>query len=211
MILKIVLTGGPSGGKSSAMKYLQTRLPEKSIVPVIVPELATMLFNSGIRWVDVRDCSLRSWQFQVNMCQSQMELEDFYEEFAKLISSPDNIVVLLCDRGVIDNFAYIPDTKHEFMEICLESTLNDIKSRYHGVIHLQTSALIDAYDDNNSARTETPHEAIKLDRSISELWRKGIQIYHAEIPNYTDFNDKLESIVNHIETIVNIFKLNNES
>lgn len=52
MIPRIVLTGGPCGGKSSALEYLKTRLPKEGITPIFVPEMATMMFNSGIKWTD---------------------------------------------------------------------------------------------------------------------------------------------------------------
>lgn len=49
MIKRIVLTGGPCAGKSTALSKLESYLLEKGYVVLIVPESATELIKGGIR------------------------------------------------------------------------------------------------------------------------------------------------------------------
>ena len=46
---KIVLTGGPCAGKTTALTELEKEFTEKGYQVLMVPEAATILINSGIR------------------------------------------------------------------------------------------------------------------------------------------------------------------
>ena len=45
---KIVITGGPCGGKSTAMSYIQNEFTKRGFTVLIVPETATELVLAGI-------------------------------------------------------------------------------------------------------------------------------------------------------------------
>lgn len=46
-IIKVCLTGGPCGGKTTAIDILYKELSEKDICTFIVPEAATLIADSG--------------------------------------------------------------------------------------------------------------------------------------------------------------------
>ena len=46
-IFKIVLTGGPCAGKTTAITTIAERLWENGFIVFIVPEAASMIFRSG--------------------------------------------------------------------------------------------------------------------------------------------------------------------
>ena len=45
---KLVITGGPCGGKTSSMPFLSKKLTALGYLPFIVPEAPTILINAGI-------------------------------------------------------------------------------------------------------------------------------------------------------------------
>ena len=116
--------------------------------------------------------------------------------------------IILCDRGVFDNRAYVSD--REFKELLKERNLNEMElsSSYDMVIHLVTAAkgAKEHYTTaNNSARTETVEEALKMDKKTLEAWvgHKRIEI----IGNEGSFDDKIHNVKNSNTTnIKNNFK-----
>lgn len=168
-IPKLVITGGPCSGKSTAQTFLAKKLRKLGYYPVFVPEVATILINSGVSLADGK-CSVRA--FQEHVIDLTLSLE---EKFVRLAGSLDHQKpVIICDRGIMDTKAYMEDGM--FSEITRERGL-DISSmrdaRYLGVFHLRTAALgaEEHYSlANNAARSETPEEARLLDEKTLQAW-----------------------------------------
>lgn len=87
--------------------------------------------------------------------RTQMALEDYFTDLAILANKP---AVILCDRGVMDPYAYMNE---ESWQIILDeegwSPVNLRDKRYDAVVHLVTAA--DGAEDfyskgNNNARYE---------------------------------------------------------
>src|SRR6476661_7188866 len=98
---RIVLSGGPGGGKTTAADLFRRELGD---AVVVVPESATILFAGGfprVREVDARR-AVQSAIFHV-----QRNLED-----VQSARFPER--VLLCDRGTIDGAAYWPNGDKDF-------------------------------------------------------------------------------------------------
>ena len=89
---RIVLTGGPGGGKTTAADLFRREMGE---AVVIVPEAATMMFTGGFPRYPEHD-AVRSAQLAIY--HVQRNLEDI-----QATRYPDRI--LLCDRGTIDGAA----------------------------------------------------------------------------------------------------------
>lgn len=199
MIPRIVLTGGPCGGKTSAVKYIQQRLPDYNIKPVIVPELATMMFKSGIKWKDVERHPHLAFKFQIKMIETQIQNEDMIYSFAHL--APGQKKVVVCDRGTIDNMVYSWDEWHEDI-LSQVGTMGFLKRRYDGIIHLNSLAHGDTYLLDNPARYEDKETAIKMDERTFSMWEKGPEVPHFRISHNVDLETKMEQVVEHIVKLV---------
>lgn len=198
MIPRIVLTGGPCGGKSTALNYLQKRLPELGIRPITVPELATMMFNAGVRWLDVATHEPHAFRFQVEMIKTQISNEDTIYSFTHLV--PGEKKVMICDRGTIDNMVYSKDEWHEDI-LSQVGSLGFLKRRYDGIIHLNSLAWGDGYQLDNPARYETREDAIKMDERTFQMWSKGPDAYHVRISHNVSLEAKLEEVAAHVVKI----------
>lgn len=198
MIPRIVLTGGPCGGKTTAMRYLQERLPQAGIKPVVVPELATLLFSSGIRWKDVEHHEASAFRFQVNMILTQIMNEDAIFRF--ISSVPERKKVMICDRGTVDNMVYARDEWHEDI-LSQVGTLGFLKRRYDGIIHLNTLARGEGYVLDNPARYEDREMAIMMDDRTFDMWSRGPFVPHTRIQHSVSLEDKLEQVA---QTIIDI-------
>lgn len=195
MIPRIVLTGGPCGGKTTAMRYLQTRLPEAGIKPIVVPELATMMFNSGIKWKDVEKHEPSAFKFQIGMIRTQIINEDMIYSFAHLV--PGHKKVVICDRGTIDNMVYSKDEWHDDI-LSQVGSLGYLKRRYDSIIHLNSLARGKGYSLDNPARYEDREMAIMMDDRTFEMWARGPIVPHTRIAHNVSLEDKLEQVAQQI-------------
>jgi thymidylate kinase len=200
MIPRICLTGGPCGGKSTAVKYLQARLKDYNIKPVVVPELATMMFHSGIKWKHFEPYPNLAYNFQIKMIQTQISNEDMIYSFAHI--APGLKKVLICDRGTIDNLVYSRDEWHEDI-LSQVGTRGFLKRRYDGIIHLDTLAYGEGYKLDNPARTENQYDAILMDQRTWDMWEAGPHIEHVRISHSVDLDTKMEQVVEQIVKWVN--------
>jgi thymidylate kinase len=189
--MKIVITGGPGGGKTTALELFQRELIEKVC---IVPESASAIFESGIK----RDNRFEILKvIQKTIYYYQKNVEEIYES-----QNPGNL--FLCDRGTLDGLAYWPDSRDSFFK-CMKSNFENELSRYDAVIHFETAA-IKGQDitTNNPFRNESNEAAIELDNKLKQIW----QIH----PNFHIVESKgsfIDKIIHGVETIRKV--LNNQS
>lgn len=112
-------------------------------------------------------------KFQINLMKTQIELEDVFAEIASDFN-PNDPVVILCDRGVMDGAAYSSGPMWQALldeTGCSNSQLRD--KRYDLVLHLVTAA--DGAEEfytkaNNEARFEDVKEAVKSDKRTQLAW-----------------------------------------
>lgn len=155
--LRIVLTGGPGGGKTTAADMLQRELGERV---VIVPETATMLFSGGFPRVE-EPAALRAAQTAIY--QVQRNLEDI-----QAARYPGRI--LLCDRGTVDGAAYWPDAPEAFFA-AQGTSLEAELARYDHVIFFETAAVGGhSISSGNPTRIESDAQAVVLDGMLRALW-----------------------------------------
>ena len=156
---RIVLTGGPGGGKTTAAVLFRREIGESVVV---VPEAATLLFSGGFPRSRQRATILVA---QRAIFHVQRNLE---ETQAALF--PNRI--LLCDRGTVDGAAYWPGEPHHFFN-ALGTTLDHELERYDAVIFFETAAAGDLkIEGGNPVRRESNAEAVTLDRKLRALWLK---------------------------------------
>ena len=194
---KIVLTGGPCAGKSTAKRWIEKEFTQKGYLVVFVPETVTQLYEMGIGISNFEN----NYDFQKTVLTLQLNKEIEFEIAAKNTSSDK--VLLVCDRGTMDGKAFITET--DFNKIIKELKKNEISLRdgYDAVFHLVTAAkgALDFYNTiNNSARTETPMEAIEIDDKIISAWTG--HPHFRVIDNSADFDDKMRKLIKEISTFL---------
>lgn len=187
----IVLTGGPCSGKSSSLAYLTEKLSDHGFMVFVVPETATLITGNGI---DRRkmDKPGQIVVFEEAIFDMQVSFEDTYKQAVSRIF-PERRKVILLDRGIMDIRAFLSDEVFNGILKRKSLTRAAIRHRYDGVIHLVTAAdgAAEYYTgENNSARIETPEEALRIDLRTQESW-----LGHPRfkiIDNSTDFEGKIK-------------------
>lgn len=163
-IHKIVLTGGPSGGKSTLQQAVSEQIPGA----YCVPEVATILLGGGFPAPTERHPWDGPWQrnFQQAVAAGQLALE----EVCLRRAAGEDKQLILFDRGIIDGAAYLPGSVSELEDMASHSE-QAMLSRYDTVLHLTTSAAHDVYDKHsNPHRFEETEEALRLDDRIMTAW-----------------------------------------
>ncbi len=156
---RIVLTGGPGGGKTTAGDLFRREMGDRV---VLVPEAATMVFSGGFPRVTQAGAAHAA---QRAIYHVQIHLEE-----AVMAQHPEQI--LLCDRGTVDGAAYWPGGSDAFFED-IGSTLERELSRYDAVIFFESAAVGHmSIEGGNPIRNESMEQAVKLDRKLRELWQQ---------------------------------------
>ena len=133
-LFKIVITGGPCAGKSTAMSWIQNAFTQKGYRVLFVPETATELISGGVApWT----CGSNS-EYQVCQMELQKEKERIFEQAARTMDCDK--VLIVCDRGMLDNKAYMSEL--EFQQVLSVTKQNEVELRdnYDAVFHLVTAA-----------------------------------------------------------------------
>lgn len=154
-VIKVAVTGGPSGGKTTLIEALKKELGQKC---ALVPEAASLLYRGGFPRFKTPTGQLHA---QKAIYYTQKELED-------LISQESQKSLIVCDRGSLDSIAYWPDDEKHFFQT-FSSTKEAELSRYDWVLHLDTAS-VDFYDSSNPIRTETFQEAQVLNEKVKKAW-----------------------------------------
>ena len=154
---RIVLTGGPGGGKTTALDLFRREFSGRI---ASVPESATMIFSGGID---------RSKKVEVIAAQQKaiFQLQKNLEDTQRAMY-PDCLI--LCDRGTLDGLAYWPGSEVDFFET-MQTSLDYELSRYDAVIFFETAAKSgQGIRSNNPIRNESEHKAVELDQRLQAVW-----------------------------------------
>ena len=187
-IPKLVLTGGPCAGKSTAMERIVCDLRECGYEPIVVPEAATALMRAGFVISE-----MGSYAFQRTLICLQAEQERIYEQGAQCL--PHARPILLCDRGRMDGKAYMSDAEFAKMLGELDLQEAEILASYDAVFHMETVArrYPRAYSNaNNATRYEATAEAVGVDDRLQQIW-SAHPSYHF-VSAHTTFLEKYEGL-----------------
>ena len=192
-ITKIVVTGGPCAGKTTALSWIQNAFTKMDYAVLFVDETATQLITGGAAsWLTT---SNRDYQWQ--LIQLQQAKEKAFTEIGKTLK--EEKILIVCDRAVMDNCAYMTGEEFEWILDRMDTRRDTFLDEYGAVFHLVTAAKgAEEYYTlaNNQARTETPEEAIALDDKLIAAWEG--HPHHSTIDNSTGFEEKMLRLIREI-------------
>lgn len=195
-IAKIVITGGPCGGKTSAFSKIKEAYTALGYTVLFIHETATELISGGLS----PDICSSSLEYQRYVMRLQLYKEKVMSTAAEAL---DKKVLIVCDRGALDNKAYLSDGEFETLLKELDINETELRDSYDAVFHL-VSAACGAEQfytvANNSARTETAAEARRLDGRVISVWTG--HPHFRMIDNSTDFNGKMDRLINEISSFL---------
>jgi hypothetical protein len=155
-----------------------------------LPELYTLLISNGVSHPTEYDALLK---FNVELFRFHLDSEITFNKLASISGKPS---VVILDRGVVDNAAYM--TEKLFNEVCdtINETRQSLLNRYDIVCHLVSAA--DGAEEhytteNNVVRLETADEARELDRNTITAW-EGHSRFHVIKNGPGGFEEKLNEV-----------------
>ena len=164
---------------------------------LFVPETATELITGGVApWT----CGSNA-EYQKCQMKLQIEKENIFEQAARTMT--DSKVLIVCDRGTLDNKAYMNDVEFAEAMQFIGSNEVELRDNYGAVFHLVTAAkgAEEFYTTaNNSARTETAREAAELDDKLISAWTGHPHL--RIIDNTSSFEDKMKKLLAEIASFL---------
>jgi len=191
-IYKLVLTGGPCGGKTTSQARLSTFFENMGWKVYRVPETASVLLSGGVKFKDLSD--KEGLQFQENLLKTMLQVE---QSFFKLADTCPKNCLIICDRGAMDASAFVPTEQWEDMMSKNGWNTTQLRdNRYDQVLHMVSAAngAEDFYSvADHSCRSEGVELARFLDGKAAEAWVG--HPYFDVIDNTTDFNTKIRRMI----------------
>ncbi len=205
-IKRIVLTGGPCAGKTSALVRVIEHFSSIGYKVFCIPEVPTMFTQAGMNYLTKNEDFF--YEGEKATLEIQLALEDKFMRMARACTEP---AVIVCDRGAMDISAYMqPDMWRELTRAVGVTTEELRELRYDAVLHLVSAA--DGAEQfytiaNNAARNEKADEeglkiARMLDKKVIEAWTGHPHL--RVINNDEDFDRKLNRVVKEIANVLEL-------
>ena len=205
MIRKIVLTGGPCAGKTTALVRVIEHFNSRGFKVFCIPEVPTIYSLAG--WNYLTPNRQLYFEGERAILETQLALEDHFMRLASVCAKP---VLIVCDRGAMDISAYI--APEEWESICGEAGTNSnvLRERYDAVLHLVSAA--DGAEQyyttaTNSTRYEKADEeglrmARELDKKVIKAWTGHPHL--RVINNHDDFERKMQRVLREISNVLGL-------
>ena len=204
-IKRIVLTGGPCAGKTTALVRVIEHFNSRGFKVFCVPEVPTIYSLAG--WNYLTPNRQLYFEGERAILETQLALEDHFMRLASVCAKP---VLIVCDRGAMDISAYI--APEEWERICREAgtSPNVLFERYDAVLHLVSAA--DGAEQyytiaTNSTRYEKADEkglriARELDKKVIKAWTGHPHL--RVINNHDDFERKMQRVLREISNVLGL-------
>ena len=204
-IKKIVLTGGPCAGKTTALVKITEYFSGFGYKVFNVPEVPTIYSTAGWNYLTPnRDLY---YQGERAILETQLAFEDQFMKLAQVCEKP---VLIVCDRGAMDISAYIKPEEWEEITRMAGTNSNALRESYDAVLHLVSAA--DGAEQyyttaTNATRYEQANEeglriARELDKKVIKAWTGHSHL--RVINNHDDFENKLNRVLSEISKVVGL-------
>lgn len=205
-IKKIVLTGGPCAGKTTALVKIIEHFSSLGYKVFTIPEVPTMFTQAGMDYLTKNVDFFREGEKAT--LEIQLALEDKFMRLAETCNEP---VVIVCDRGVMDISSYLtPEMWNEIISSLGYTTHQLRDERYDAILHLVSAA--DGAEQfyttsNNAQRLEKADEkglqiARMLDKKVIQAWTGHSHL--RVINNHEDFDKKINRVLKEISAVLEL-------
>ena len=204
-IKKIVLTGGPCAGKTTALVKIVEYFSGMGYKVFTIPEVPTLYSTGG--WNYLTPNRQLYYQGERAILETQLALEDQFMALAEVCTKP---VLIVCDRGAMDISAYIKPEEWEEITAMAGTDSTRLRDRYNAVLHLVSAA--DGAEQyyttaTNATRYEKADEeglrlARELDKKVINAWSGHSHL--RVINNHDDFNAKLGRVIKEISNVLGL-------
>lgn len=197
---RIVLTGGPGSGKTTVLNSIVNMYTSLGVKVVVVSETATEIINSGIK--PFGDDKIEMLDFQKLVLSLQLSKEKIYDEAIRMYQKvhPNEDILIIYDRGSIDNKAYITDEEFDaVMQSVCDDNYSTILNKYDLIIDLVGSKKFYTLE-NNKARSESADVALTLGEKTLKSW-----VGHPKVKIVgpkENMNDKVSEVVSYINELL---------
>ena len=196
-IAKIVITGGPCAGKTTAMSWIQNNFVSRGWTVFFVDETATELMTGGA----LLTLAEHNREYQRALLTLMLAKEQAFTAIAE--DARAERVLIVCDRGALDNRAYMTEAEFQWVLGAMGTDEVTLRDDYDAVFHLVTAAkgAEQFYTTaNNAARYETPEQARAVDDRIIAAWTGHPHL--RVIGNETEFEDKMVRLITEISAFL---------
>ncbi len=204
-IKKIVLTGGPCAGKTTALVKITEYFSGFGYKVFNVPEVPTIYSTAG--WNYLTPNRKLYYQGERAILETQLALENQFMKLAEVCEDP---VLVVCDRGAMDISAYIKPEEWEEITHMAGTNSEALRESYDAVLHLVSAA--DGAEQyyttaTNATRYEQANEeglriARELDKKVIEAWTGHPHL--RVINNHDDFDNKIKRVLTEISKVVGL-------
>ena len=204
-IKRIVLTGGPCAGKTTALVRIIEHFSSLGFKVFTIPEVPTLFTQAGMNYLTKNQAFF--YEGEKATLEIQLALEDKFLRMAEQCQEPS---VIVCDRGAMDISAYMtPETWDDITRAVGTSTMQ-LRDRYDAVLHLVSAA--DGAEQyyttaNNAQRYEKRDEeglrvARMLDKRVIHAWTGHPHL--RVINNHDDFEAKMRRVIKEISEVLSL-------
>jgi len=198
-IKKILITGGPCGGKTLFVKMARQHFEDLGYAVIICNETATDLLLGGIT-----PKTFGPYEYQKAIFSLQIEKERLFIDYANALKNDK--VIIFFDRGLFDSKAYLNDEDYKkLINHFKMDEVEEMNNRYDSILYFMSSASLNEIEDNygienNVARYEDLDEAKRVDKETKDSWirHKNIKIIEAQL----DFTKKLDNAIKTCEELI---------
>jgi CYTH domain-containing protein/thymidylate kinase len=204
-IKRIVLTGGPCAGKTTALVRIAEYFSGYGFKVFTVPEVPTLYSLGG--WNYLTPNRRLYYEGELAILRTQLALEDSFMQLASVCTKPS---IVVCDRGTLDISAYMTADMWADITSKLDTCSDKLRSRYDAVLHM-VSAADGAEQYYTTATNATRYEqmteeglrmARTLDKKVMQAWSGHPHL--CVVNNHDNFEHKLNSVVEEISRVVGL-------